>query len=560
MGLLSAIIWIFIGIFYVTYKALKEEREETLDYIKGLAVLIFPLLFSILIFQSGREVTLSSTLLTYGFAGVIYVIEFLVWKYVINNESYIFKSINEEIEDLEEKLKNSRKRNLMKKLTDAGYRVSYKIRDVYTVKLLNQIYSKDSYITADEAYCTLSKKITEEICNLNVSQLCEILGVSCESIPQNDNINSGAVRDAQFRNIREQTEQKKLKYALSAQAGIPITTLDISKEKIRQQRTALAKIVLDELGLKFVEHAVGYSEEGYFLPNREYLNCIGEIVHGNSTKLNSLFVDYETACEQRESELNSVDDNELGKLLEVRLENIPLNTNLDDKLSVIQRRSLLIKYILEEEGLELTESGDNNSWITKANRSDNQTYANHFSQYLIDNNIKVLSLQKTHELKRLKLCELERMLGVPLEDVITQTELKTYECFKNIKSRTVKLFLIEYFLEQEGLTSGEVDAWTTVYTSFKKCVLGYIREMELSSMAESDFDKVLGAPLSNLPLDSQLTEAQRKALAVKYILEQEGAELAIYGDNAKSIEKIVDRLYPRFKQSVGAMLTNKSQP
>lgn len=87
---------------------------------------------------------------------------------------------------------------------------------------------------------------------------------------------------------------------------------------------------------------------------------------------------YKWLCVNREMELEYKTDDELGKIIGVALDTIPLNDSKDLGAAVLQRRALAIQYIMEQDGLCITNFAASKSWM-----HDSTGYRKKFDEYII---------------------------------------------------------------------------------------------------------------------------------------------------------------------------------
>ena len=100
----------------------------------------------------------------------------------------------------------------------------------------------------------------------------------------------------------------------------------------------------------------------------------------NSKKTEVLIRDcYRWLCINRESELYRLSKEQLGKELGVPIEDIPLNPNKTLGSAVLQRKALAMKYILQREGLQLTDFCCGQSWF-----HDTSKYPASVEQYITE--------------------------------------------------------------------------------------------------------------------------------------------------------------------------------
>lgn len=88
---------------------------------------------------------------------------------------------------------------------------------------------------------------------------------------------------------------------------------------------------------------------------------------------------FDWLCLQRELELESQNEVEFDKTLGVPLKNIPLNQNKELGAAVLQRKALAMKYIMEKDGLRLTDFYRQRSWV-----NDSSDYPDKFIQYVTE--------------------------------------------------------------------------------------------------------------------------------------------------------------------------------
>lgn len=86
---------------------------------------------------------------------------------------------------------------------------------------------------------------------------------------------------------------------------------------------------------------------------------------------------YRWLCLQRSIELNNMDDDALSKVLGVRIKDIPLDGGRVSEWAIRRRKTLAVQYILEKDGLQLTDFDANMSWMR-----DISNYKAIFTEYV----------------------------------------------------------------------------------------------------------------------------------------------------------------------------------
>lgn len=136
----------------------------------------------------------------------------------------------------------------------------------------------------------------------------------------------------------------------------------------------------DGIEKKCAETTQLFKQSGYFVSasmvNRLVLDYTSPLYNSEKIKV-SMHECYKWLCVNREMELEYKTDDELGKIIGVALDTIPLNDSKDLGAAVLQRRVLAIKYILERDGLTITEHNSRRHWM-----NDVSDYPQKFVQYV----------------------------------------------------------------------------------------------------------------------------------------------------------------------------------
>lgn len=136
----------------------------------------------------------------------------------------------------------------------------------------------------------------------------------------------------------------------------------------------------DGIEKKCAEMTQLFKQNGYFVSasmvNRLVLDYASPLYKSEKIKV-PIHECYKWLCVNRELELERKSDDELGEILGVVFESIPLNDSKELGAAVLQRRALAIKYILERDGLSITEHSSRRHWL-----NDTSDYPQKFVQYV----------------------------------------------------------------------------------------------------------------------------------------------------------------------------------
>ena len=200
MSILISLLWIVIGIIYIVYKGLKEERETTLHILIVLGLLFLPVLFVVTIDEPPSWIGILVIL--------CWVIE-IITVITITNRRNGFYSKNKEKEIC--KLNSERLVNLEKELSDAGYYIKYSIglngkkesvseivkREVHFVPLYNRKENRPA--TINEIYERLCAHQTYCLIESNDEVIEELIDIPLDLLPINPRIEQSTVREYYIR-------------------------------------------------------------------------------------------------------------------------------------------------------------------------------------------------------------------------------------------------------------------------------------------------------------------------------------------------------------------------
>lgn len=424
MALLGSIIWILIGIGYVIYKGLQEERESTVSILKTLALIVLPAIFVAVIAGDNPQPELAIVCV------LIWIIEGIIALKVMNKKNGVI-TFSKSKEDKIAKYSENRIRNLDRELLKAGYHMKRLLRfdhkrekvadvvrrEVYAIPLYNR--KEDRPSTIAEIYECLSKWQRD---NLNIIghkdvSLSNILGVELDCIPINKNATKEDVYNDRVRELHTYARQCDKKWSdrhIESMANRSVHTWDIEKEGQRQRKVLMIKKIMTGIGLKYPDE---YADE---LPtNKKYINefeqcfskkqkikklmkesgyhlnndIINRITYSDDSPINSIYVGtpavelYKWICKVRTTELEKmsiVDREKFEQLLGIKLVEIPLS---DDKVHIQIRLTCAIMQCLGKDGLEIDEEALKSKIVVYSNAEQFERYKKFFIEYLASKKI-----------------------------------------------------------------------------------------------------------------------------------------------------------------------------